>query len=113
MHFLDNTTQSASAQQIYLYNGTSYLTNTVVYGASSATMLYKNASATLNASYSLVKGMTLSGSGNLSGMTDPLLRFDGRLHYNSPLIEAGVNVLQSKLDLDLSPMPGSWSPPAT
>lgn len=105
---LDNTSTTGSAQQVYLTNGTTYLTNTVVYGAASSAHLWKHATnATLEPTYSLVKGYTLSGTGNLSSSTEPKLRSDGHLLHDSPLREAGGTVSQSRLDLDLEPRPGS------
>jgi len=106
--FLENTTASAQAQQIVLTSGTVTITNTVVYGASSGTMLYKPSSGlTLTTTYDLVKGMTLTGTGNLAGTTDPLLRSDGRLLPGSPLRAAGGATGQSALDIDLEARPGT------
>jgi hypothetical protein len=104
---LENTTQTASAHQLQLAAGTTYLTNTVIYGSASGTHLFKATGATLNATYSLAKGYTLSGTGNLSSSTDPKLRFDAHLRYDSPLIGAGGTVAQSKRDMDLDTRPGS------
>ncbi len=106
--FLNNTSTTGNAQQVYLNNGTTYLVNTVVYGASSSAHLWKHATnATLNATYSLVKGYTLSGTGNLSSGTDPKLRSNGRLLHDSPLREAGGTTSQSLFDMDLEDRPGS------
>ncbi|MFO0726731.1 MAG: hypothetical protein U1E65_23290 [Myxococcota bacterium] len=105
--FLENTTASGTAQQINLTSGTASLLNTVVYGSSAATMLVKGAPATLTTNYSLVKGMTLTGVGNLTGTTDPKLRSDGRLLHNSPLRGVGGSTAQSRLDFDLEARPAA------
>jgi hypothetical protein len=51
--------------------------------------------------------MTLTGTGNLAGTTDPLLRSDGRLLPGSPLRAAGGATGQSALDIDLEARPGT------
>lgn len=108
--FLNNTTTSGSAQHLSQSSGTLTLLNTVVWGTSSSTMLYRHpTNVTFTTAYSLVKGMTLSGTGNLAGTTDPLLRSDGRLLWNSPLKGAGGGASGpvSRYDLDLETRPTS------
>lgn len=94
--FLSNTGSTSFGEQIYLGSATAVISNTVVWGGSSGPML--GGSATAN--HCLVKGQTLSGTGNLSGSTDPKLRPDGHILRNSPLRSAGGAVVQSRIDMD-------------
>lgn len=103
--FLNNSGGSTRPEQIYVERGNAAITNTVVWGPSTDTMLGKGASATLTASHSLVKGQMLPGTGNLDGSLDPKLRFDGHLLWDSPLRSAGTSVLQSRIDMN-----GEWRP---
>jgi hypothetical protein len=104
--FLDNVGVSTS-EQIWVGATTATLTNTVVYGASSGTMMGVYGGATLNTSYSLVKGQTLSGTGNLAGSTNAKILADGHLQWDSPLRAAGGAVTQSRVDLDGEARPSS------
>ena len=99
--FLDNRGFASDAEQIYIANGAATIVNTVVWGATSGPMLAAGPfGATLTTNYSLVKGQTLSGTGNLAGTLDPKLRSDGRLRSDSPLRGAGGTVVQSRIDMD-------------
>src|SRR5206468_3187845 len=90
-----------SAQQIDVQgSAAATLTNTVVWGSASGTMVGKGSSATLTTNYCLVKGQTLTGTGNLAGTIDPKLRSDLHLRVDSPLRAAGGTVAQSRLDWD-------------
>ncbi|HSO41019.1 MAG TPA: hypothetical protein VLT33_51190 [Labilithrix sp.] len=104
--FIDNTGASA-AQQIWNGNGAMTIINTLVWGAGSGTLLAKDASATLTTSHCLVKGQTLTGTGNLAGSVDPKLHSDLRLRLGSPLRGAGGTVAQSRIDIDGELRPSS------
>ena len=105
--FANNRGAAYAGDQIYLGgSGTAVLTNTVVWGTGTGTQLVQ-AGATLTADHSLVKGQTLAGTGNLSGSTDPKLRFDYRLLWDSPLREAGWASAQSRSDMDMEVRPSS------
>ncbi|MFY0571297.1 hypothetical protein ACN28E_46735 [Archangium lansingense] len=110
--FLNNTNSSTSTtagQQVEVNNGVLTLTNTVVWGSgTTGTPLYLNpTNGQLVSQHSLVKGRTLTGTGNLPGDTDPKLRFDGRLQWNSPLLRAGVVGTFSQWDMDLEARPAT------
>jgi hypothetical protein len=62
---------------------------------------------TITTTNCFVKGETLSGSGNLAGTLDPKLRPDGHIRWDSPLRNAGANVVQSRIDMDGEARPGS------
>lgn len=99
--FFNNRGYTGDAEQIYIGAGAATLTNTVVWGATSGPMLATAPyGVTLTTNHSLVKGQTLSGTGNLAGTSDPRLRSDGRLRSDSPLRSAGGSVAQSRLDFD-------------
>lgn len=105
--FLDNT-GFGTAKQIYIGGSVvGALTNTVVWGQATGTMLAKGSSATLTTNYCLVKGQTLTGTGNLAGNVDPLIRSDGHLLWDSPLRGAGGSVVQSRIDIDGELRPNS------
>jgi hypothetical protein len=104
--FLDNT-GVAGAEQIWVGTGAATMVNTVVWGQSSGTMLAKDPTATLTTSYCLVKGQTLSGTGNLAGTVNPKLRSDLRLLWDSPLRGAGGSGPQSRIDIDGELRPSS------
>lgn len=53
--------------------------------------------------YSLIKNETIPGTGNLPGATLPRLMRDGRLDYDSPLINAGSLPGTTQVDRDLEP----------
>jgi hypothetical protein len=97
--FLDNT-GTASVKQINIGTGAATLVNTVVWSQTLGTMLAKATGATLTTNNCLVKGQTLTGTGNLAGNVDPELRADGYLLWNSPLRGAGGTVAQSRVDID-------------
>ena len=48
----------------------------------------------------LVKGQTLTGTGNLAGTIDPKLRTDGHILWDSPLRGTGGTIAQSRIDID-------------
>ncbi len=102
-----NNTNANLAHHIYLSNTAATITNTVVWSQGTGTMLLKAASATLTINNCLVKGQTLSGTGNLAGTVDPKLHSDGHLLWDSPLRGAGGSIAQSRVDLDgeLRPSP--------
>ncbi len=107
--FLNNVGAGA-AQQIYVHGGAATVVNTLVWGKTTGTMLGKNANpvlATLTTNYCLVKGQTLTGTGNLAGTVDPKLRSDGHLRSDSPLRGAGGTVAQSRIDIDGELRPSS------
>ena len=104
--FLNNTGVTTT-NQLYVGSGTATLVNTVVSGQGSGPMVGKALSATLTTNHCLVVGQTLTGTGNLAGSTDPKLRSDGRLRWDSPLRGAGGNVAQSRVDMDGEPRPSS------
>lgn len=104
--FLDNR-GVAAAEQIWAGGVTTTLTNTVVWGSAPGTQLGKAPNTTLVTNGCLVKGQTLAGTGNLPGATNPKLRSDGRLLWDSPLREAGRTVTQSRRDLDLETRPAT------
>jgi hypothetical protein len=97
--FIDNAGMS-SAQQIYFGSGVGRVENTVIWGQATGTMLGKATAATLTTNYSLAKGQTLTGTGNLSGSTDPKLRATGHLLWDSPLRGVGGSLAQSRIDVD-------------
>ena len=105
--FLNNTSLRSGSEHIYVSNGEIYLLNVAIWGHSSLPSIYVRPSfATLSATNSLVKGETLSGSSNLPGSQDPLLRFDGRITADSPLRGAAlVSADASRLDMDLEARP--------
>lgn len=99
--FLNNRGYAIDAEQIYIGSGTATIENTVVWGATAGPMLGVGLWGTsLTVNHSLVKGQTLSGTGNLAGTTNPRLRSDGRLRSDSPLRGAGGSVSQSRVDID-------------
>ena len=100
--FLDNL-GVGGREQLYFGQGASTLANTVVWGSSSGTIADVSASATLTSTHSLVKGLTLAGTGNLPGSTNPLLRTDAHLLWGSPLRAAGVALPESWVDYDGEP----------
>jgi hypothetical protein len=102
---LNNTSKFGAAQQVRLVNGSAAFANSVVWGASPNAAFYKAAGVNLSANYSLVKGMTLGGTGNLPGTVDPLLRLDARVLSSSPLRAAGGLVATSLQDIDLEARP--------
>jgi len=103
-----NNAGVSGAEQIWIGAGAATLVNTVVWSqTSSGTLLAKAAGATLTTSYSLVKGQTLSGTGNLAGTVNPKLRSDGHLLWDSPLRAAGGSVAQSRVDMDGEARPTS------
>lgn len=107
--FYNNAGTTASKESIWVGSGTGTITNTVVQGTSSNTMLAKASGATLITNYSLVKGQTLSGTGNLAGSVDPLLQSDLHIPSNSPLRQAGIGPsgVRSKFDMDGDVRPSS------
>lgn len=104
--FLNNTGGSFG-EQIWLGEGTATIENTVVWGTSSGLMLGNRTGTTLTTNHCLVKGQTLSGTGNLAGTVDPKLRFDAHLRSDSPLRGAGASVSQSRVDIDGELRPSS------
>jgi hypothetical protein len=78
-----------NSKQIHVETGAATLVNTVVWSQTSGTMVGKGSSATLTTTNCLVKGQTLTGTGNLAGSVDPKLSLDGHLLWNSPLRGAG------------------------
>ncbi|MBK6686377.1 MAG: hypothetical protein IPG45_18050 [Deltaproteobacteria bacterium] len=107
---INNTSASGSIQQVNIPSGTLLLLNTVIWGTSSGTMIYTHpTNAVRITNYSLVKGVTLTGSGNLAGTVDPKLRFDGRLRFDSPLVSSGTGGagVQTRSDRDLELRPTS------
>lgn len=93
----------SSYGQIYIGGGAATILNTVVVGESARddhSLLFKASSATLTTHHCLVKGQSLSGTGNLPGTTDPKLRLDGHLLPDSPLRSAGGVFSQSRVDMD-------------
>jgi hypothetical protein len=104
--FLDNT--GGNVEQVYIGQGAATIVNTVVWGQTSGTMVAKGSNATLTTNNCLVKGQTLTGTGNLAGDVDPKLRrSDARLPSDSPLRGAGASVLQSRWDMDGELRPGT------
>jgi hypothetical protein len=97
--FLDNTGETTT-KQIDIGAGAAIVLNTLVWGASSGTMVGKGSGATLAVNNTLVKGQTFVGTGNLAGNVDPKLNIDGHLLWDSPLRGAGAPVLQSRMDMD-------------
>lgn len=100
--FLNNTGDPEAAEQIYINNGSATIVNTVVWGKTSGPMLAASpfGGASLTTHHCLVKGQTLSGTGNLAGSIDSKLRSDGRLRSDSPLRGSGGSVVQSRIDID-------------
>jgi hypothetical protein len=97
--FLDNT-GAPTVQQIRIAAGAATIVNTVVWSQTSGTMVAKDSGGTLTTNNCLVKGQTLTGTGNLAGNVDPKLLPDGHLLWNSPLRAAGGTVVQSRVDID-------------
>jgi len=97
--FLNNQ-GAAGNEQLYFGSGASTLANTVVWGSSSGTMAAVQFGATLTSTSSLVKGLTLSGAGNLAGTTNPKLSADARPLWDSPLRAAGAALPDSWIDYD-------------
>lgn len=97
--FLDNS-HSNTIKQIKIANGAGTLLNTVVWSQTSGTMVGTSGSGTLTTNYCLVKGQTLTGTGNLAGNVNPKLRADGHLLWDSPLRSAGGTMVQSRIDMD-------------
>lgn len=97
--FLDNA-GAPTVQQIKIGAGAATMVNTVVWSQTSGTMVATTGSGTLTTNNCLVKGQTLTGTGNLSGNVDPKLLPDGHLLWNSPLRGAGGTVAQSRIDID-------------
>jgi hypothetical protein len=97
--FLDNT-GGGIGKQMTIASGAATLVNTVVWSQTSGTMVAKEATATLSTNNCLVKGQTLTGTGNIAGSVDPKLRTDGRLRTDSPLRGAGGTIAQSRVDID-------------
>src|SRR5262249_21909493 len=95
-----NNTATSSPQQIYAGSGATTILNTVVWSSASGTMLAKAGAATLTTNNCLVKGQTLTGTGNLAGTVDPKLRSDLHLLWDSPLRGTGGTVAQSRIDID-------------
>lgn len=102
-----NNAGISGAEQIWIGAGAGRIVNTAVWGTSTGTLLAKASGATLATSYSFVKGQTLSGTGNLAGSTNPKLRSDQRLFWDSPLRGAGGAVAQSRIDIDGELRPAS------
>ncbi|MBK6686016.1 MAG: hypothetical protein IPG45_16200 [Deltaproteobacteria bacterium] len=105
---LNNTSATGTTHQIHQSTGTFTLLNTVIWGSAPGAMLYTQPTSVVRTtSYSLVKDMTLSGTGNLPGTTDPLLREDGRVRETSPLLAGGSGTTGSPsgLDIDLETRP--------
>lgn len=97
-----NNTGHASRGQIYIGTGQATILNSVLWAsASGPTPIVAASGTTLTTNYCLSKGQTLTGTGNLSGSTDPKLRADGRLLFDSPLRAAGGSHSFSRLDIDL------------
>lgn len=106
--FLDNTGSTSYAHQVWIGSGAGKLTNTVIYGqTTTGSVLAKSGGATLTTNHCLAKGQTLTGTGNLAGSTDPKLRADARLRWDSPLRAAGGTVTQSRVDIDSEPRPAT------
>jgi len=97
--FLDNT-GAPSIKQIKIGAGAATIVNTVVWSQTTGTMVAATGSGTLTTNNCLVKGQTLTGTGNLPGSVDPKFFLDGHLHRNSPLRVAGGTVAQSRIDID-------------
>jgi hypothetical protein len=104
--FMSNAGGTAG-QQIFINSGTATITNTVAWTTTTAANVAKATGATLNTNYCLVKGQTLTGTGNLAGSTDPKLRTDLRLLWDSPLRAAGGTIAQSRIDIDGELRPSS------
>jgi hypothetical protein len=104
--FLDNT-GAPTIQQIRVNAGAATIVNTVVWSQTSGTMVAKDFSGTLTTNNCLVKGQTLTGTGNLAGNVDPKLLPDGHLRWDSPLRSAGATVAQSRIDIDGELRPSS------
>ena len=97
--FLDNA-GAPSVKQIRVEAGSLTLLNTVVWSQTSGTMLSNSTGTTLTSNNCLVKGKTLTGTGNLGASVDPKLGFGGHLRWDSPLRAAGGAVAQSRIDMD-------------
>ena len=96
-----------SFEQIYIAGGEATMRNTVVWSSSEGTTLLTGFGASLTTSHCLVKGQDLGGTGDLPGTTDPKLRTDGRLLWDSPLRAAGGSGSHSRLDMDLEERPAN------
>lgn len=97
--FIDNV-GLAAYRQVNIQGGSATIVNTVLWGHTTGTMLANQWGTTLTTNYSLAKGQTLSGTGNLAGNVDPKFRSDLRLLWDSPLRGAGGTVAQSRIDVD-------------
>lgn len=104
--FLNNSGGSYG-EQIWFGEGDLTLQNTAIWGTSTGLLLGNRTGTTVTASYSLVKGQTLTGTGNLAGTVDPGLRSDAHLRSDSPLRAAGGTISQSRLDIDGELRPGT------
>jgi hypothetical protein len=101
---LDITSGNAYGH-VYVENTNATIVNTLIW-AQSGTML-ANSGSTLVTNYSLAKGQTLTGTGNLAGSVDPKLRSDAHLRASSPLRGAGGPTAQSRVDMDRETRPSS------
>lgn len=104
--FLNNGATHADLQ-IWLGSGTLTFSNSVVWGQTSGAALSSNSGTTVTGTNSLVKGVTLSGTGNLAGTVDPKLRSDGHILSDSPLRSAGGATTQSRIDMDAELRPAT------
>ncbi len=104
--FANNVGPSPYVQMKIATGASVTLLNTLVWGTQPGTTISNV--GTLTANNSLVKGMTLAGSGNLAGTVNPKLRSDLHLRASSPLRGAGAAVAQSRIDVDgeLRPLSG-------
>jgi hypothetical protein len=103
-----NNTGLTGAHQVNIGSGTALIANTVVWSTGgTGTNLYTAAGTTVTINNSLVKGQTLTGTGNLAGTTNPKLRADLKLLWDSPLRGAGGTSKQSRIDIDGELRPAS------
>ena len=100
--FYANNLGTTTTHGIWFNAGAGIVTNTAVWNDTAGTNVASNtgAGATLTTNYCFVKGQTLTGTGNLAGTTDPKLRSDLHIPWDSPLRAAGGAVTQSRVDMD-------------
>ncbi len=102
----DNRGTAAGSTGLYV-KGNSELTlrNTILWNPALASELVTDATATVRAHFSLVRGDAITGSDNLVGVTSPGLRSDGRLSSTSTARGRGGPAVGPRLDMDLEPRP--------
>lgn len=99
--FINNGSVASAGCHIWLGSGTLTLTNSVLWNSmTGSTPIARNSGTTLAINYSLVSGMTVTGTGNLASTVDPKVRADGHIPYDSPLRGAGGTIAQSHIDID-------------